>query len=250
MTEQFLSTFLKKVQLTRDTYAFYFDRKDLTNDENKKITDWDFSAGQYIRMVLPHDSPDSRGTSRFFTIASSPLQKDSFILTIKIIESTFKKHLLLLKEGEKVQFWGPVGTFILPEEVKKPLVFISGGIGITPFYSMVMYAAEKKVDISITLFSSFSSIDDIVFYDELHALTKQNKNIAMIYTVTGSVLGNVWKGEIGRISEELLKRYLGELDKYTYYIAGPGQMVDAMRTLLQEHLVEESGIIQETFPGY
>src|SRR5476649_1261945 len=100
--KQFFLPFLRKEQVAKDTYSFYFDRRKI---------DFDFLPGQYIRMSLPHKDVDERGTTRFFTIASSPHEEGYLMFTIKIIESSFKKALFNLQPLHPVQFFGPMGTF-------------------------------------------------------------------------------------------------------------------------------------------
>src|SRR5258708_3228613 len=95
--KEFFLPFLRREQITENVYSLFFDRRDV------KFT---FLPGQYIRMVLPHKNPDNRGTSRFFTIASSPLEKDHFMITTKLIQSSFKMTLLSLTAGTPVKMYG------------------------------------------------------------------------------------------------------------------------------------------------
>lgn len=232
--------FLHKKQLAKNTYSFFFDRSGI---------DFDFLPGQYIRMILPHEEPDDRGTSRFFTIASSPLQKDTLQITAKVIQSSFKETLLNLKTGQAVIFFGPMGNFYLQEN-STPHVFLSGGMGITPFHSMLLYASEKKLTIPLTLISAFGSGDELIFYDELIPLSENNKNIQVIYTVTHNTIDHQWLGETGRISEELLRKYIATLDSAFYYVVGPASMVEDTKKLLTSLEINEDQIMSEDFTGY
>ena len=99
-------TFSKKEQIGNDVFVFYFLRPE----------DFDFLSGQYIQVTLPHLKTDERGSSRYFTISSSPTEKDYLMITSRKGISSFKKALFDLKEGAQVQFFGPIGTFVLPEE--------------------------------------------------------------------------------------------------------------------------------------
>ncbi len=141
--KDFSLLFLIKVQVAKDAYSFYFDRK------NREL---DFLPGQYVRVTLQIENPDERGKSRFFTISSSPLEKDYIVITTRVIQSSFKKTLQTLTTGIKVSFFGPTGQFVFREEEKIPHVFLAGGIGITPFHSMITYVNEKHIDVSIILF--------------------------------------------------------------------------------------------------
>lgn len=246
MSQSFFSAFYKKVQLTEDIFSFYFYHPQTYN--KKEVPNWHYLPGQYIRMTLPHNNPDNRGTSRFFSIASSPTQKEFLVFTIKIIESTFKKRLMDLKKNDPVQFWGPIGQFVLPEETKKSLVFISGGMGITPFYSMISYAFHKELQIRITLLASFSSVKDVIYFEEMQNISKQYPNIASIYTVTNE--SNQWGGEKGRISEKLIRTYIHNIHESLFFIAGPTNMVTDMGFLLGSIGINDLSIINESFPGY
>lgn len=238
----FLLPFVKKEQLTKDAFSFYFDRKAFA---------FDFLPGQYIRMILPNENPDDRGTSRFFTIAASPFNKDFLIVTTRIGRSTFKQQLAKLTEGQEVQFWGPIGRFVLQEDAQNSLVFLAGGIGITPFYSMISYAAEKKLSIPLTLFVSFSVPEEIIYYEELTRIAQNSSSIQIVYTVTHADESSVtWSGERGRISEDLLKKYIPNIQTSTYYITGPGPMVDGTKEMLTALHIPEEQILIEKFPGY
>src|SRR5579862_4088005 len=168
--------FLSRQEIAKDTYSFYFQRPQ----------DFDFLPGQYNRWTLPIIAADGRGSSRFFTISSSPLEKDRIAITTKIIQSDFKKALLNLKKNDEIKIFGPMGNFILDETNTKPIVLITEGIGITPYHSMITYAAAKNLTILLTLLVSFSIPEKMVFYDELKKLEEQHINIKIIYTITNS----------------------------------------------------------------
>jgi ferredoxin-NADP reductase len=199
-------------------------------------------------MTLDIYRPDNRGSSRFFTIASSPLEKKYLMITTKIIQSSFKKRLMTLKSQELVKFFGPIGAFILNEEEKNPRVFLAGGIGITPFHSMITYANAKKLSIPITFIASFSTMEDLVFYKELTDIANKNPIIKIIYTVTHPENG--WKGETSRISEDVIKKYVPDIFKPQYFIVGAPAMVAAMEETVNKMGVVNEKIFIENFTGY
>ena len=238
----FALPFLRKEQLTADTYSFYFDRT---------AHPFEYLPGQYIRMILMHENPDERGTSRFFTMASPPTEHEELMITTRVVQSSFKKALLGLLPGQEVQFWGPIGQFVLHEDTQKPLVFLAGGIGLTPYHSMLLYGLEKKIAIPMTLFVACSTSEEIVFYEELTAVTKQLPTVTVVYTVTHPEESQTaWVGETGRISVNMLKKYVSAPQECIYYISGPGAMVDATEKMLSEMDVSEEHIVLEKFPGY
>jgi ferredoxin-NADP reductase len=236
--KQFTLPFLYREQVAKNTYSFYFDRT---------TTNFDFLPGQYIRMSLPHNDVDDRGTTRFFTIASSPHEQDYLMFIIKIIESSFKRALFHLKKGQDVQFFGPMGRFYLDEADQTERVFLAGGIGMTPFHSMITYAAAKKLQIPITLFVTFSAPEEVVFYEKLTGMT--NELVKVIYTVTNPNEKD-WKGETGRFSKSLLTKYISAIDRPHYSVVGSPRMVEETKTLLLSMGISEEKIFSEDFSGY
>lgn len=237
--ESFYLPFVKKEKIAKDTYSFYFD---------SAKQNFSFLAGQYVDMILPIKNPDYRGSERSFTIASSPLNKKYLMITTKIMKSSFKKALVSLKPDQAVEFNGPWGEFVFKEEETFPRVFLAGGIGITPFHSTIAYAHSKILSIPITLFVSFSRWEDVVFYKELSDISKENPNVKIIYTITHP--DPQWKGETGRISEGLMKKYVLDISDPRYYIVGPPNMVADMEEIVVKMGVPSEKIFIENFSGY
>ena len=236
--------FSHKEQVAKDTFAFYFDRVKRTFGH---LEDWDFYPGQYIQMMLPNENSDNRGTMRYFTISSSPLDKKYLRVLTKVIQSTFKMTLAALKPGQVVSFFGPNGDFYLREK-KSEHVLLAGGIGMTPFISMLEYATVKNLKNQITLFVAFSTPDEMIFFNQLIKISDEHENINVIYTITKP--STVWTGETGRISSELIKKNIIDVIKPLYYITGPPLMVEATVKMVQEIGISEDQIFQEHFSGY
>lgn len=238
--KSFSLPFIKKEQVAKDTYSFFFDR---TKEE------YNFLPGQYNKMTLLHSNADERGISRFFSVASSPLNSKKIMIITKIIQSSFKKSLTALTPGTKVEFYGPLGAFILHEEDKTPRVFLAGGIGITPFLSMITYVSEKNLSIPLTLFVSFSTVEEVIYFDKLNTIAKNNPSIKIIYTITNPE-NSMWQGEVGRISEELIKKYVQNVGPSQCFIAGPPKMVEVMDKIVKGMSVPQQQIHKENFTGY
>lgn len=243
LPHEFSLPFLKKEQVADQTYSFYFRR-------TKKI---DFIPGQYIRMTLDLTENDPRGNSRFFSLCSSPLEEEFIMITTKIadVPSPFKKRLLSLTPNEVVRFFGPAGVFVLPEQSARPIILLAGGIGITPFHSMILYASVKKCNFFITLLAAFSTVEEAVFYQELQDAAALQDNLKVIYTISHPERSQrKWDGEKGRISEEMIRKYVSHPEEALFYICGPMNMVEAMIELIKGMGVPKENIKKENFTGY
>jgi len=226
MGKSYRVVFEKKEKVAKDAYTFYFRRGDFP----------DFIPGQYLRLELPHKA-DDRGTTRYFTISSSPLNKKYLTITTRIIKSTFKKELLNLKPGTKVNVFGPMGWFVLPKDEKEEKVFIAGGIGVTPFRSLLTSIKDKQLEKPITLFAAFSNKENFVFYAELADIAKKNSEIEVVYTDL-------------RISSDLINKYIADIQKPIFLVTGPPAMVEEIKKLLLDLGAIDEKIQTEDFDGY
>ncbi len=235
--------FLRHEQLSIDAYAFYFDTT------QHPVT---FLPGQYTRVILPHENMDIRGDKRYFSIAVSPNEKTHIRVVTRVIQSSFKKALLSLVPGTIVALWGPVGRFVFDPEETSPHVFLAGGIGITPFLSIIPFALENNVTTPITLFVSFSTQEEVILHDYLLQLAGTHPTIKIVYTITHPEgLSPEWKGETGRISAEMIKKYAGnDLSPALFFMSGPPVMVTAMEEIVKGMGVLQERIKKENFAGY
>lgn len=237
--------------------SFKLGRKDIQN-ENHYL---DYKAGQYAAMDL-ETKEDEEGPVRPFTIASSPTEEGFILISTRIRETPFKKKLANMEIGTPIKITAPVGNFVLPEDDNsKRVVFLSGGIGVTPFRSMVKYATDNRMPIRIMMFDSNRNEENILYRTDFDQCVKANNNLKIIYTITGEsqgksssiIVGSDWKGEIGFINKEMLTRYMtnDELTDSIFYICGPPSMLKAMQKLLQDDLrIPDQRIKIEEFTGY
>ncbi len=206
-----------------------------------------FRAGQYLRYTLPHAAPDTRGISRSFSIASSPDEPFLRLTTrLSAPPSTFKAALARLQPGAIVDASGPLGNFVYSES-DVPVVFIAGGIGITPMRSILGDLASRKVRIRSTLLYS-SATQDIPFRTWLDALTADWPELQVIYTVTRP--GAEWEGPTGRIDAAFVKHHVPNLARSFFLVSGPTPLVDSMRATLADIGVDPGRVKYEAFPGY
>lgn len=232
-----------------DMISFKFSRTDQPNYLN-------YNAGQYSVVDLG-TKEDPEGTTRSFTIASSPSEKEFILISTRIRDTPFKKKLAGMSIGSPVKITAPMGEFILPTDYSKPLIFLSGGIGVTPFRSMLKYATDNQLPVMIIVFDSNRNQKNILYKEEFDEWAKLNKNLKIIYTITDESSNadkeDDWKGERGYINREMLTKYLtrNELDNSIFYICGPPGMLKAMQKLLEVDLhIPKQRIKIEEFTGY
>lgn len=242
--QKFELTYLKKEKVSRDAYSFYFDRV-----KRGSAGYFDFLPGQYLKLFLDIKNPDDRGSSRYFTISSSPTDKDFLVITTRIVKSSFKIRFSKLKKGEKVNAFGPLGYFDFDFKDKRNQVFLAGGIGITPAHSVLNFVSSKKIKSKITLIANFSTRKDIIYYNEFKKIEKKNPNIKIIYSLTKENKFN--EGfEKGRISEKLIKKYSPEFKSSKFFAIGSEAFEFSMFELLTKMGIKEENIFKENFPGY
>jgi len=223
-----------------DAYSFYF----------KSGVFFDYLPGQYLRMSFD-GLVDPRGNGRFFTISSSPTEKEHIMITTRIGPSPFKQYLSQLEIGTRVQVSAPFGNFIFDPEDTRPHVFIAGGIGLIPFRSMMRYAADKAINTQLFLFVSYSHPEEIVFHEELSEIVRTNPSYTYVPTITKpNETKRAWSGEVGRLEEVKFRKYIKNTTNCIYYICGPAAMVEALKKTVLGMGVEEEYVRIENFPGY
>lgn len=228
-------------EIGKDTYDFIFT-------PDRKFT---FRPGQYLEWTLGHKNTDSRGNRRYFTLASSPTE-ETVRMGIKFYpnSSSFKSKLITLKPGDTIMASGRAGDFVLPKDSTKKLVFIAGGIGITPFRSMIKYLLDSKEKRDIVLFYSNRKIEDVA-YTEVFDEAQIKLGIPTVYTLTDRTSApNSWLGEVGAIDRTMIVRNVPDFRDRTFYVSGPNRMVKAFEDTLKKMGVNNSQIITDFFPGF
>jgi ferredoxin-NADP reductase len=208
----------------------------------------DHRPGQYFWVTLldpPYD--DEKGPRRHITIVTSPTERGVLGLATRLRDTAFKRSLADLPVGTEVEVEEPKGSFVLPQETDKHYVFIAGGIGITVFRSMLRYIADEGLPHRVTLVYSNRDRESTAFYDELRELEAANPNLEIVFTMTKD---SGWEGETRRIDADMLRDHLGDLDTYSYLVAGPPGMVEGVTGALQEAGIPEDQIRSQGFSGY
>jgi ferredoxin-NADP reductase len=209
----------------------------------------DFTPGQYFWVTLldpPYD--DDKGPRRHITVVTSPNDRGVLGLATRIRDSAFKRSLAELPVGAEVDVEQPKGDFLLPDDTEQDYVFIAGGIGITVFRSMLRYIAEEDLPHRVTLVYSNRDRESAAFLDELRELERAIPNLRLVLTMTDDA---GWDGETRRIDADVLRDHLGDdLGAFTYLVAGPPGMVEAMEKMLREAGVPDEQVRPERFSGY
>lgn len=205
----------------------------------------DYTAGQFIELMVKHKNPDSRGQKRWFTLSSSPTQELLSITTKWADEkqSSYKKALWKLEPGSTLDMSEAMGDFVLPKLIQTKLVFVAGGIGITPFHSILNWLADTGEERSIKLIHAVRNEEEIIF--------QQNFERANIHATTiVSEPSSAWGGERGRLDAEKIIG-LGEPDEDTLiYISGPEPMVESLEKDLKKAGIKPAQLVLDFFPNY
>ncbi len=204
-----------------------------------------YTAGQFIEMYLPHKNPDERGEKHWFTLSSSPTDELISITTKWFGDkaSTFKKTLFGLKPGAKIKIVEPMGDFVLPKSTDISLVFVAGGIGVTPFHSIIKWLTDTGEKRDIHAILAANAPKDILFEDLF-------KHYDAKVTLIAADPDKNWKGETGILSAQKILDITGALGKRKLYISGPEPMVETLEKELHAHGTPGSQLILDFFPNY
>jgi ferredoxin-NADP reductase len=209
----------------------------------------DFIPGQYFWVELldpPYD--DERGARRHISVVTSPTERGVLGLATRLRDTAFKRSLQELELGDEVEVEEPKGSFLLPPESDRDYVFVAGGIGITVFRSMLRYIRDRGLPYRVTLVYSNRDRESSPFLDELEELERDIPGLRVVLTMTDD---DDWDGEKRRIDPEMLRDHLeGDLDRYTYLVAGPPPMTEGVSEAIKSAGVPENQMLASKFAGY
>jgi ferredoxin-NADP reductase len=209
----------------------------------------DFTPGQYFHVTLPNlGDEDDRGLRRHITVVTSPNEKGVLGFATRMRDSAFKRTLSELPVGSEVDVEPPKGSFGLPEDPSRPLVFVAGGIGITVFRSMLRYISEEQLPYRMMLIYSNRDRESTAFLDELRELEQALPDFRLILTMTQDPR---WEEETRKVDAEFVQDYLGDdLNQYTFMVAGPPAMAEGVQRALAAAGVRNENVIVERYSGY
>jgi ferredoxin-NADP reductase len=227
--------FLRSEKLTDTITSFWFKLEDPVL----------YTAGQYVEMHLPHQNPDSRGTRRWFTLCTSPDELPMISITTEIVTdcSSFKKALVALGPDQEVNLTSPIGDFVLPKIIQTPLIFVAGGIGITPFHSILSWLANSSEQRSIKIIYWVENEDEIIFQD-----TFKKAGVEPVIVVQQP--SDEWGGETGDLSADLILGVDQPSSDTLIYLSGPELMLEKIQKDLISRGIQRSQLVLDFFPGY
>lgn len=230
---------LKKEMIANETMVFHW----------QKPEGFEFRAGQFgdFTLINPPET-DEEGNIRGFSLASAPYEEDLMTAT-RLRDTAFKRVERNLPIGSEIKMDAAYGNFVLHKNEMTPAVFLIGGIGITPVRSIIAQATHDKSPIKILLIYSNKTPEDAAFLDDFKGFAKENPNFRFVPIMT-RLQPNEYEGETGHVTEEMLKKYVPDLQTSIFYLAGPAGMVRTMRQLLVDAKANEDNIRTEEFSGY
>lgn len=228
--------FLRRQRIAANIYSFFFS----------KPPAFKHVAGEYVELSLDVNNTDERGNRHWFTVASSPTEAE-LMFTTKLPTkhqrtSSFKQHLLTMTPGDKAQISPPMGDFVLPKTSSQPLLFVAGGIGITPFRSMAKYIQDKKLSYPIQLIYAASKEEEFVFTELLGSIFDLTQVV--------SKPSKAWTEQVGHLNAAKLSELVPALDEKLIYLSGPKPMVKSLQDQLIASGIAKHLVKIDDFPGY
>jgi len=243
---------LRPMLLRRHPYTVQEVRKETDDVWSVKMAPpegravYDYLPGQFHFLTF-FRSPGLPVEEHHWTISSSPARKDSITSTIKAV-GDFTSTMGQTRPGDTVAVHGPFGRFSYmfhPED--RDLVFLAGGIGITPIMSMLRYMRDTGDTRFVLLLYANRKQSQIVFRDELDEIAKgKHPDLTLVHVLSRP--GDKWNGETGHLNRKKIEKYCGtDLGGKSFYVCGPLKMADALISTLQDMGVPQRKIRREIF---
>ncbi len=229
--------FIRHEAIAKGIHSFFFE-------PNHHVH---YTAGQYTKLYLPHESADSRGTSRWFTLSSSPTEPE-WVITTKIDSkhsSSFKQHLLNLTPNTTLQADEPIGDFVLPQDTSRSLLFVAGGIGVTPYHSMIKWLLDKGINYNIHLLYAATTPQEVAF---MPLFKEYGLKLTRIITEPNPD----WQEEKGRLDAKRIQQLSPDIRDRLVYLSGPEPMIEQLFDGLTTSPVNltKTQIVTDYFPNY
>ncbi len=211
----------------------------------KPERDFDYTAGQYTELTVRHDNPDDRGIKHWFTISSSPTDQLLSITTKLASEhpSTFKQTLWQLPKGTELNWADAMGDFVLPKDSSVPLIFVAGGIGVTPFHSMIKWLKDSGEQRNIHLIYGANRLEEVAFQPLFESSVKK-------FELLLKEPPPDWHGKTGSLSADKILELVGSTNGKMLYLSGPEPMIKTFEKDLLAKGIERHRLVIDDFPGY
>jgi ferredoxin-NADP reductase len=206
-------------------------------------TTLDYAAGQFLFITLRSSEGE---LSKHFSFSSSPTEKEHIEFTKKFTDSEFSATLKALNPGDWARIDAPYGTFTYGDEPK--IALLAGGIGVTPLVSISKYLADRKLPTKVTLLYGCRTEADIAFRKELETMQQHNSNFKVVLILNEA--SPTWKGDVGVITADLVKREIPDYKNTMFYTCGPPAMVEIMERLIENLGLPKTQLKREYFAGY
>ncbi|HVS79337.1 MAG TPA: RnfABCDGE type electron transport complex subunit D [Candidatus Saccharimonadales bacterium] len=219
--------FMSRAAIGGEIYSYTFSRPAGLN----------WQPGQYMEWAIAHNRTDARGNRRYLTISASPTEKE-LMFTVKHTAkvSSFKQRLDQLKAGDTILASHLAGDFTLPKNPNVKVALLAGGVGITPFRSMIKYLIDQNQTRDIALLYSVTTPAELAFKD----LFKKAESVGL--------KSNFIVGE--HLDPDKIRAMLTDYKQRTFYVSGPYGFVQAMEQALLKLDIPLHQIITDYFPGY
>ncbi|MBM3123285.1 MAG: hypothetical protein FJZ97_14035, partial [Chloroflexi bacterium] len=239
---RFTTPLIAREAIAEGTMAFTLERP----------AGFSFAAGQNVTITLPAPLyTDEKGASRTFSIASPPQEADRLVFATRMTGSALKRSLAEMPLGAPISVFGPAGDFVLPVDASAPIVFIAGGIGITPFRSMALDAAARRLPHRLTLIYSNRSQEAAAYHGELAQLAARHPDFRYLPTMTQAENSQPpWTGERRLVNAEFLREALGDMAHLRFCLAGPPGLVKAATEAALAAGADPKRLLAEEFSGY
>lgn len=229
-------------QLAEGTMAFHLERPE----------GFDYQPGQAVDLQLVENTGGQvlQDVSHTFSLVSAP-HETQLTLATRMRDSQYKNSLGSLATGSSLWLDGPFGTALVPDATERPLVLIAGGIGITPFISILHDAAHRQLQRPLRLLYSNRRPEDTAFLAELQELERSYPAFKMLATMTDmSKSAQDWTGPTSYLDAQSISKFCQDLENPLYFLSGPPALVEAMYDVLEDADVDEDDISSEGFTGY
>ncbi len=233
----------EKREVARDTLSFELD---LSGNR------FEFLPGQFLEFYLPDNlTPNYGQNAHAFSIASDPGDEYVCIATRIRKESSFKQGMRAMQPGDQPHIAGAHGTFTMDAPEGTPLVFVAGGIGVTPFRSMIRHSLQRDMQYPILLICSNRTPEDAPFLRELQDLADAQANFQLLATMTRPEMSRTkWNGPVGHVDATFLQKNVREPGRVEYYVAGPPRFVASVCNALETLKIPRERVHSEEFVGY